>query len=219
MVTTWIFGIVLVVLSIVGAIVYAVHVVEKKRTESMRVAATALSFAFDPKPAESTLAHLTSLPVFNIGHSKKFRNLLTGEARGVRVTILDYDYTTGGGKHQHRHRQTLFAAQSESLSLPSFELRPEGFFHRVAAMFGYNDIDFTDRPLFSKLFLLKGTHEEDVRALFHDALFDYFESHKDVSAQAAGDLLIFFRQDKRHDAAKLAEFLKEGFELYALLKS
>ena len=39
--------------------------------------------------------------LFSQGRSKKIRNLMRGTVRDSNLSIFDYQYTVGAGKHQH----------------------------------------------------------------------------------------------------------------------
>ena len=67
------------------------------------------------------------------------------------------------------------ASGSSDSSLPQFLLTPEGFWARVAAYFGGQDIDFADSPEFSSAYRLRGSDEPAVRALFTPARRQVFE--------------------------------------------
>lgn len=205
---------------VVGLIIFIFHRAEKKRTAQTEELASELGLDFHPKGDPTVQGTFGELRLFNHGHSRKFANMLTGEASGVEICIFDYRYTTGGGKHQHVHSQTVIGFRSELLSLPEFELRPEGMFHKIGQAFGYGDIDFDTHPLFSKKYLLRGPNEPDIRDLFEPEKLEFFEDFgkKLVSVEAGHNRLIFFRAGKRLKPEQIRDFMEEGFRMYALFK-
>lgn len=215
----WIAFYILLVASAVAFAIYWCYLVDKNRRESLAAIAGDLKFDFVAKPPKDAIARFENLPMFSKGHAKKISNLMTGSARGVEIAIFDYQYTTGGGQHQHTHRQTILAACSDRLDLPGFELYPENFFHKIAQAVGFKDIDFDDRPVFSKMFVLRGKNETRIREFFNEHLFEFFESHKDVCVNTSLGRAVYCRRDKRVKPEKIEEFLREGFELYALLQA
>ncbi len=64
------------------------------------------------------------------------------------------------------HRHTLIAMESNSLQIPQFSIRPEGFWDKIGAKIGFQDIDFDEHPAFSESFVVQGTDEAAVRRFF-----------------------------------------------------
>jgi len=81
--------------------------------------------------------------------------------------------------------------------LPSFSLRPENAFHKFISALGYQDIDFGNRPEFSKLYLLRGPAEQAIRNTFNDAAFGFYEMNRGTCTDGGGNQLFVFRQAHR----------------------
>jgi hypothetical protein len=205
--------------TVIAVIVLAYWLNEKKRTDAMGELASTLKFSFSKKEDFSFLKAMHHLHLFSQGHSKKIRNIMKGTASDIAVTIMDYQYTTGGGKSSHTWRQTVIIFQSSLLQLPPFTLRPENLLHKIGAAFGYQDIDFDSHPTFSKRYLLRGDDEDAVRETFNDALLSYYDQSKGLSTEAAGDTLIFYRVSKRVATKDIRSLMEEGFALFSLLKT
>src|SRR5262245_4942776 len=118
-----------VAIAIIAAI--AAHKAEKKRTEQLGQVAAEMGFEFIPTADKAFVSCFGPLPLFNKGHSKKCKNVMQKTVRGSEVSLLDYQYTVGSGKHRHTHRVTVavFSAADRG-SMPDFELYPEGFWHK-----------------------------------------------------------------------------------------
>lgn len=187
----------------------------RQRTEAMRTVAHGLGWAFREEVPFSTIPDLDRFELFRPGRSKRLSNLMTSPPDGPRAVVFDYAYTTGGGNSQRRHKQTVFYTTSDELSLPSFSLRPEHFFHRVAGVFGYQDIDLRDRPGFSQLFLLRGDQEERVRTAFAGRVADFFERRPGACAAGVGRELLFWRHRKRAKPEEIQTLIDEGVDLAA----
>ena len=204
---------------VVGVIFLLCWLNEKKRTREMQELASSLKFFFAPKEDFSFLASLHHFHLLSQGHSKKVRNIMNGTANDIAVTIMDYQYTTGGGKNSHTRKQTVIAFQSSLLHLPSFALRPEHLFHKIGKAFGYQDIDFDAHPTFSKRYLLRGADEDAIRATFTDEVLSYYDQSKGLSTEADGDTLLFYRPSKRVKPKDIQSLLAQGFAVFGLLKS
>ncbi|NCC62606.1 MAG: hypothetical protein EOM12_17095 [Verrucomicrobiae bacterium] len=189
----------------------------KKRREALSLIAEALNLTFTPKADASLIASLQDFSLFTKGHSKKAMNVMQGCANEINLTILDYQYTTGGGKNSSTFEQTVILFQSPQLNLPPFTVRPEHFFHRIGSAFGYQDIDFDTHPEFSKMYLLQGDNEQEVRDFFTDALFAFYTEHPGFCTETKGDQLIFYRFAKKAKPEMIKAFMQEGFALFTIL--
>lgn len=192
---------------------------EKKRTESLKAVADSLSLSFSKIGSGSLLTSLNQFSLFSSGRSKKLSNVMHGRFNDIDITIMDYRYTTGGGKHSHTWKQTVIQFQSGTLQLPGFALRPENLFHKIGGAFGYQDIDFDSRPAFSKQYLLRGVYEQAIRNTFTDEVLDFYERGKGLSTEGDDDRLIFYRADKRVAPQEISSFLNEGCRLLNLIKT
>ena len=94
---------------------------------------------------QRSLGHFS---LFARGHSRKVYNVMQGNVDDVDVTIMDYKYATNRGRHRNTTYQTVVLFRSDQLDLPQFTLRREHVFHKLAATFGHQDIDFDDYPTF-----------------------------------------------------------------------
>ena len=122
---------------------------------------------------------------------------MRGNSGDAYVTIMDYQFTTGGGKNSSTFRQTVIVFESDELQLPSFSLRPENFFHKIGSAFGYQDIDFDSFPEFSKNYLLRGINEQAVRDTFNYDILSYCERQKNLCLEGVDKRLIYYQSGKR----------------------
>ena len=159
--------------------------------------AESLHFTFSEKGDYSKLDVLSEFHLFSQGRSRRISNVLTGMFNDIPVMVMDYKYTTGGGKSSHTWQQTVLAIESDKLRLPNFVLRPENLFDKIGSVFGKKDINFETAPVFSKRYLLRGTNEEPIRSLFNERALEYYEQHPGVCTEGDGMKLIYYRASKR----------------------
>lgn len=197
---------------------YLHHHWEKKRTEAMKQFADEMSFDFIGAPNSGMFGEVGGLHLFEQGHSKRFGNLMRGEANGMEVRLFDYWYTTGSGKHRHTHVQTVLCFLLPGEPLPAFSMRPQNFFHTIGMWFGYQDINFESHPKFSGYYLLRGGDESAVRMLFTTTALDHFEAVKGVCVEGGGEVLVYYRAAKRLDPKNLRSLMEEGFQALAALR-
>lgn len=208
----------LIVFVALGALAFGVMLYyrEKQRREDLRTVAGKLGFSFHPDGDPHLLGRLGQFHLFSQGHSRKVRNMMRGEIQDIAVSLFDYRYTTGSGKHSHTHAQTVVLFESEQLALPFFTLRPEGFFHKMAGAFGYQDIDFADSPAFSDAYLLKGTDEDRIRAVFGPEVQAYYTRHGHLCTEGGGGRLVHYHADRRIDPERIESWLQEGLDVLDL---
>jgi len=208
----WFIFVILFAVIIGGVIVLAKRATAARAT-ALRETATRLGWSFREEVPFDKAPNLDRFELFRIGHSKKLRNLMTSPAGDPRAVLFEYAYTTSSGKSQQTFRQTIFYATSDALTLPSFSLRPENFLHRIAGAFGYKDIDLDSRPEFSRMFLLRGDHEAQVRAVFTDPVAEFLEGHGGMCVAGEGHEVLFWRPGRVAKPEDLEPFIADGFEL------
>lgn len=202
------------IVSLAGAIVWLRSHFEKKRTEALRAVADDIGLQFLATEDEELLVKMNAFPLFNKGRRRKIKNVMTTETDIARLTIFDYQYTTGGGNNSHTHHHTVLSMESDALSLPHFALHPEGFLQRVGAAIGMQDIDFEDHPEFSNSFMLKGENEQSVRNFFDAEVLKFLAERKGICVESAPGAFIYFRGARRKPE-QVHEFMNEAFTIYS----
>lgn len=209
---------IVVVIASIGIIAVALMLwsqhVEKKRSEDMRSVAEALGLAFFEAGHDQLLSRLKRFQLFNSGRGRTMKNVILGETEVATISIFDYRYTTGSGKNKTTYVQTVVAMESDSLTLPSFTMRPEHLFDRVGSALGFQDIDFADHPQFSKQFVLKGEDEAAIREFFDAPLLDFFAARSGIHFECAPGMFIYFVARQKQKVANLRKFLEDGYSVY-----
>ena len=190
---------------------------ERERTEQLRAVAAQLAWNFAAEAPFNMIAGLEHFTLFNQGHSKEIKNFMYGEANGVKAAVFDYVFVTGSGKHRQTHYQSVTYIEPVNLRVPFFSLRPEGFFTKIAQAFGYQDIDFGQRPEFSKQYLLRGHDEPGIRQAFNDALLSFFESYQGTCVDGGGNQLFVFRAGYRFQPQEIQSQLALALNIFSLL--
>ena len=204
---------------IFGILIVALIVGRKRaqeRTRQVASVATLLGWQFSAAAPLNWIPNLEKFALFNQGHSKSIANSMYGETDGVKAAVFDYRYTVGGGKNQQTFNQTVVYFEPRNLNLPFFSLRPERLFHKLISAFGYQDIDFGNRPTFSSKYLLRGPDEQAVRNLFNDALLGFYEMNPGLSADGGGNQLFIFQQNYRQPPEQIQSTINAGLQLQRL---
>jgi hypothetical protein len=184
----------------------------KRRTKALIALAPTIGFTFEGDDwGDLTRAPRLQMPLFDRGHSQRFRNIMRGHFAGFDASLFDYWYTTGGGKSSHTWTQTVVAF-TQDLWMPVFELRPEGVLDRVADVFTHKDIDFDSNPEFSRRYLLRGAEVDRVRELFAPPLLTFLEglsSGEKWRIEGDGYTLIVYRSDAIVSAEEIQPLLDQ----------
>jgi hypothetical protein len=212
----WVFLVLMGVAVAVVLIAVASYYQEKQRREQMQAVAARMGFSFSPEGEAGLRERLGHFHLFSQGRSRRVRNVMRGEIRGVAVALFDYQYTTSSSKHNNTHRRTVLLFETERLRLPLFTLRPQGLFHKFAAALGYGDIDFETHPVFSDTYLLRGSGESEIRDLFSEEALSYYERHRNLCTEGAGQHLVVYRGNRREEPGAMEGLLEQGLEVLDL---
>ena len=208
-----------IIIAFVGVVWYVAKWFEEQRSQEYAGFARKLGLEFSPTGDTVLLESLANFSLFQLGHSRKLRNLIRGQTQNVDVAIFDYSYTTGGGNSSSTSRQTVVRFDSPWLNLPKFELRPAHVGHRLAKLFGYQDITISEFSKFSKKYLLRGDNEEAIRKVFNEDVVLHLESLDGLYVFGERSKLLIYRQNKRLRGYELRGFLEEAFGVYAQFKT
>jgi hypothetical protein len=217
---------ILTILLVVGfiALIFGVLIVafivgrrrEQERTRQLVNVAKLLGWQFSETAGLNWIPNLDKFALFSHGHSKSINNAMYGEIEGVKAALFDYQYVVGHGKNRSTYNQSVAYFETPNLNMPFFSLRPEGIFHKLFSAFGYQDIDFGNRPTFSSKYLLRGPDEQAVRNFFSDSLLGFYEMNQGASADGGGNQLFIFRQNYRPAPQEAQSFLNWGLQIERL---
>jgi hypothetical protein len=191
---------------------------ERERTQALQQLAATLGWSFAADAPLTQIAWLDRFTLFSQGRSRQIRNFMYGQAQGVKAAVFDYIYVTGSGKSQQTHYQTVVYLEPVNLALPMFSLRPETLFHRMLSAFGYQDIDFGQRPEFSKQYILRGQNELAIRQTFNDRVLSFFEGYDGTCVDAGGNQLFIYRAGQRFQPPEIEGYVGLGLQVMNLLK-
>lgn len=208
-----IFFIAIIVLFIGGAAWYS-HQANKKRTAALEQQSVSMGLQFDPAGGEIS-DRLSELNLMTVGRARRVKNLISGDAGDVKISIFDYQYTTGSGKNSRTQLQTVVALESSGIQAPAFSMRQQNaLLDRIGKFFGGQDIDFDQHPKFSEMFVLKGPHEDAIRSFFSPQLIGYFETKVGHSVEGAHGKMILYKSGNRTPPDKIKDLLASAYEVY-----
>jgi len=189
---------------------------DKERTRQLQVAASQLGWSFSAAAPLNMIAGLERFALFNQGHGKQIKNFMYGNASGIKAAVFDYVYVTGSGKNRQTHYQSVVYLEPSYMSVPFFSVRPEGLLYKIFTAFGYQDIDFGQRPEFSRLYILRGPDEPAIRRTFNDGLLSFFENYSGTCTDGGGNQLFLFRGGYRFQPQEIQSYVGLGLSLVNL---
>jgi hypothetical protein len=209
-------GFIVVVIGVLVVATLVSHKREQERTRQLRGVGPMLGWQFSEAADLNWIPNLEAFGLFNQGHSKSITNAMYGEIDGVKAAVFDYHYVVGHGKNQSTYNQSVVYFEPRNLNVPFFSLRPEHLIHKLISTFGYQDIDFGNRPTFSSKYLLRAPDEAAVRNLFNDALLAFYEVNLGLSADGGGNQLFLFQQNYRQPPHQIQSTVNAALQLQRL---
>ena len=206
-----------VIIGLVAVVVVYTWRKEKERTRVLQAAASQLGWSFVAKAPLNMLPGLERFALFNQGHAGEIWNMMYGEAQGIKAAVFDYVYITGSGRNRQTHYQSVVYLEPGKLSLPYFSLRPEGLLYKIFTAFGYQDIDFGQRPEFSRQYILRGQDEQAIRRTFSDGLLSFYESYPGTSTDGGGNQLFIYRGGYRFQPQEIQSYVGLALNVLNLL--
>jgi len=190
---------------------------ENKRTQALETIAGSLGLSFCENIRQKTELTYKDCELFSIGRSRKLKNELWTEDKESHFSLFEYSYTLGFGRNSLRYFQTVLSIQCSQLKLPQFKLEPEKSIDKIGHVFGFQDINFDEHPLFSNQYFLQGSDEIEIREFFNPQRIQYFESMKNAYIESQGNNLILYRLSKRYEPGEIKSFLQEGEKLLSIM--
>ena len=145
-----------------------------------------------------------------VGDSRKGYNVLWGEHNGRELMAFDYQYSTGSGKSRSTHRLSA-AVVTLDCSFPELVIRPENFFDKIAAVVGFDDINFESHE-FSKRFYVKGRDRKLAYEIITPEMMAFLLSCQGWSIELAGiDVMIWTGRTWKPAEFRSAIAVLQGF--------
>ncbi len=172
-----------------GLILWAGIHAERKRREFWQNLANQWSYRYRPGDPYC-IAERYDFPLFKEGHSRKVGHLIEGTLQGKQILLFDYTYKTGSGKHQTTHSFSILMLETPIFG-SQLTLYPENTFHRLAAFFGFDDINFEFEE-FNRAFHVKCEDKKFAYDVFHTGMMEYLLPHRSLAIQWSGAHIIFY---------------------------
>ena len=200
-------------------VIYFVYVArrEKARTAALENATAELGLRFEPAGDESLTVDLAALPIFNRGRRKKITNLIVADTPDLQVHVFDYLFITGYGKSQTNHRTTVVSLRSDTLVLPSLQVRPRNAFaDGIKSMFGAGGIAMDQYPAFAKNYVVQSDQPQQACDFLDAEMVAVCEENQGCSLECQAGVVLHFRAGKRVEpnTESIRGFMGEGFQFF-----
>ncbi len=175
-----IIGLVVLVVAVIGVAAYLSHLAEKKRREGLAAVARGLGLRFSADRRRNHARRFDHFEIFTRGKDRYAHNTLEGELElgpwSCAVRAGDYHYITESTDSDGRtstttHRFSYFLVHLPFDDTPTLTIRREGVFDKLAASFGFDDIDFESAE-FSRKFHVKSSDKRFAYDVIHPRMME-----------------------------------------------
>ena len=180
-----------VILIAVAAVIYGA-IQAKKRREGLLALAQRLNLAFDPGTDRAIAGRFSFLNRLAHGDNRYVTNVLSGDYRQNQILAFDYHYETHstdskGNRHTQHHWFSFFILTLPAV-FPELTIRREGFFTKIAEVFGYQDIEFESAE-FSKTFNVRSPDKKFAYDVCNAQMMEYLLANRDLSLEIENSAL------------------------------
>jgi hypothetical protein len=196
-------------LAVTGVVALISRARQRKRREAYAEYCLGRGFKYEPQHPEGERRFSDVFESFRNGNKNSWRNTITGTKNGAEFTAFEYVWETGGRNRQRHYRSGVIWERDE-VSFPKFTLVPEGWFSKIGQVFGMQDIDFPDSPVFSSAYRLAGPNETGIRELFTTEIRQFFDATPGQRVSGGGRFLIWWFDAELPSVTALDEWLERG---------
>jgi MFS superfamily sulfate permease-like transporter len=143
-------------------------------------------------------------------------NRLQGTVNGHKVVIQDIDFHEGELQTKV-NAQTTVAEIHLNNPAPLFTIEREYLFDKIAALAGYDDIDFEKFDEFSSNFKLKGENEAAVVDYFTDNLLNFMETELPYRVECIGNQIMLFGKERTMTVSEVKSLIEFSTRLSEVL--
>jgi hypothetical protein len=182
-------AVVVVGLVIAGIIFSAIAA--RKRREALFNLAQRLNLNFDPGQDFGIPDRFGFLKELALGDNRYATNVLSGNYRQNAILAFDYHYETytydKNGRHTQHHWFSFFIL-TLAANFPELTIRREGFFTKIAEVFGYQDINFESAE-FSKTFNVRSPDKKFAYDVCNVRMMEYLLANRDLSVELENEAI------------------------------
>lgn len=144
--------------------------------------------------------------LFRLKSVDRVYNRVFGKLNGLEVTIQDVDFHEGAFQTKVEGHTTVATINLETIA-PLFTIEKEHLFDKLAALAGYDDIDFKRFKEFSNKFRLKGENEAAVRNYFKPSLLQFLEKNLTYRVESDGKRILLMNKERTMSVSEINELI------------
>lgn len=179
----------LAIFAVIGIFIYLGHLAEKKRQEALRAAAAALGLSYSREKDRDLASHYGFIDRMRQGSNRYAFDVIRGVYRNNSVIAFDYHYETHStdskGNRQTHHHYLSFYILTLDRPFPELKISREGFFSKIAQVFGYDDIDFESHE-FSRKFCVRSPDKKFAYDICNARMIEYLLANEDLNIEIEG---------------------------------
>jgi MFS superfamily sulfate permease-like transporter len=153
---------------------------------------------------------LKNLPFFLSKQLKYEDNILYKNISDTHIQLSDIHAKEGDQIGLRIYNFTALLITDTPVRLPLFSLQKEHFTDKVLSKAGFKDINFEEHEQFSKMFLLQGKNEAQIRAFFDKPLMDLMVNYPKYHVESDGNSILIHKEIKFLDSQELEELIGLG---------
>jgi hypothetical protein len=181
---------VFIVIVVAGAIYSKIQA--QKRREGLFDLAQRLNLTFDDNDNYSLADAYGFLKELDKGRNRYATNILSGMYQQNQVLAFDYHYETEStdahGHTQTEHHWFSFLILTLPAVFPELTIRREGFFTKIAEVFGYQAIKFESAE-FSGTFCVRSPDKKFAYDVCNANMIEYLLANRDLSVEIENQVL------------------------------
>ena len=187
------------------------------RYREQKVAEVAASLGLEFSPSDQVFEQLDGLYLTRVGTNGSVENCMTRDGDAALLRVFEYRFYMGKNA-EAMASHTVVLLSSDDLDAPRLLVRPK---HGLSMLDPYASV--ATGPVlihqeFDKRWIVTGEDSESVRGLFDEELIQFVQTNK-WWMEAEGHRLVLYRWNHTVNHTLLEDFLRQGLEAFALLKS
>jgi hypothetical protein len=147
---------------------------------------------FDPDANYAIADQFDFLKQLDKGENRYAANVISGTYQNCQVLAFDYHYETTStddkGHTQTHHHWFSFFILTMPVFFPDLHIRREGFFTKIAEVFGYQDIKFESAE-FSRTFCVRSSDKKFAYDVCNAKMMEYLLANRDLNITIESQVL------------------------------
>ena len=164
-----------------------------ERQIELRKFASDNDYTFIPQKAKNPLKY-KGFPIQSGVKIQYEENILEKYLEMGRITVSDLVLSEGAGHSRQDMNVTVVQITETDLSIPDFALEPESLWSKFSQFTSGKDINFSDHPVFSKKYYLRGNSDAHIREFFNESILAFLENREEIHIECHRNKLLFYKR-------------------------